>query len=183
MADFFDHITDKHAEFIAAQPMFFTATACAEGRINLSPKGMDSFRVLSPSLCGYLDVTGSGNETSAHIKNDGRITVMFNSFTRNALIYRIYGKGRVVRPGQAEFSDLAAHFPSRPGARQIILIEVESTQTSCGWGVPEMEMIGKRDTLRKWAEGKGPDGVVEYQQNRNAVSIDGLDTGLNDQPE
>jgi len=180
MADFFDQITEKHAKFIAEQPMFFTATASAEGRINLSPKGMDSFQVLSPTLCGYLDVTGSGNETSAHIKNDGRITVMFNSFTRNALIYRIYGKGRVVRPGHAEYDELVAKFPPRLGTRQIILIDVESTQTSCGWGVPEMELIAERDTMRKWAEGKGPDGVQTYQQTRNAVSIDGLDTGLND---
>jgi len=180
MADFFGHITDKHAEFIAAQPMFFTATACAEGRINLSPKGMDSFRVLSPNLCGYLDSTGSGNETSAHIKNDGRITVMFNSFTRNALIYRIYGKGRVVRPGHVDYDTLAAHFPKRDGARQIILVDVQSTQTSCGWGVPEMQVTGERETIGKWVESKGAEGVVAYQQERNAVSIDGLDTGLND---
>lgn len=180
MSDFFDKITDKHAEFISAQPMFFTATACAEGRINLSPKGMDSFRVLSPNLCGYIDATGSGNETSAHIKNDGRITVMFNSFSRNALIYRIYGKGRVVRPGHADYDGLAAQFPSREGSRQIILIEVESTQTSCGWGVPEMAIMGERNTMRKWVDGKGPDGVIEYQQTRNTVSIDGLDTGIND---
>ena len=180
MSDFFDHITDKHAEFIKSQPMFFTATACAEGRINLSPKGMDSFRVLSPNLCGYLDVTGSGNETSAHINNDGRITVMFNSFTRNALIYRIYGRGRVVRPGGTEFDELIGNFPSRLGVRQVILVDVESAQSSCGWGVPEMTVTGERDTLHIWAEGKGPEGVIEYQKTRNAVSIDGLDTGLND---
>ncbi len=180
VADFFDKILDKHADFIAKQPLFFTATACNEGRINLSPKGMDSFRVLSPSLCGYMDVTGSGNETSAHLRHDGRITIMFNSFTRNALIYRIYGKGRVVRAGTEEFEKYAPQFPELIAARQIILIDVESTQTSCGWGVPEMEVTSERDTMRKWAEGKGPDGVLEYQQNKNAVSIDGLDTGLND---
>ena len=180
MAEFFDKITDKHAKFIAAQAMFFTATACAEGRINLSPKGMDSFRVLSPNLCGYIDATGSGNETSAHIKNDGRITVMFNSFSRNALIYRIYGKGRVVRPSHADYAGLAAQFPTREGSRQIILIEVESTQTSCGWGVPEMAIMGERDTMQKWVDSKSPEDVVEYQKTRNSVSIDGLDTGIND---
>lgn len=180
MADFFDHITDKHRAFVEDQPMFFTATACAEGRINLSPKGMDCFRVLSPTLCGYLDMTGSGNETSAHIKNDGRITLMFNSFTRNALIYRIYGKGRVVRPHHAEFADLKKNFPDLPGARQIILIDVESTQSSCGYAVPEMEFKAERQTLKKFAEGRGEEGMRDYQQQKNIVSIDGFDTGLND---
>lgn len=160
--------------------MFFTASACATGRINLSPKGMDSFRVLGPNLCGYLDVTGSGNETSAHLKNDGRITIMFNSFTRNALILRLYGKGRVVRPHHEGFAELAAKFPELPGARQIILIDVESVQTSCGYGVPEMELKSERQTLRKWAEGKGEDGIEVYQREKNAVSIDGFDAGLMD---
>ncbi|MFC4347415.1 pyridoxamine 5'-phosphate oxidase family protein [Kordiimonas lipolytica] len=180
MADFFDHITDKHKAFVEAQPMFFTASACAEGRINLSPKGMDCFRVLSPKLCGYLDMTGSGNETAAHIKNDGRITLMFNSFTRNALIYRIYGRGRVVRPHHDGFGALKANFPDQPGARQIILVDVESTQTSCGYAVPEMELVAERQTLVKSAERKGEDGIRAYQQEKNLVSIDGFDTGLND---
>lgn len=180
MADFFDHITDKQAEFVSQQPMFFTATATEGARINLSPKGMDCFRVLSPNLCGYLDVTGSGNETSAHLKHDGRITIMFNSFTRNALIYRIYGKGRVVRKGTNEYAELVGNFEELPGARQIILVDVESTQTSCGYAVPEMELKGERQTLKKWATGKGDEKIVEYQQQKNAVSIDGLDTGLND---
>lgn len=180
MADFFDHITDKHAEFIAAQPVFFTATAAEGARINLSPKGMDCFRVLSPDLCGYLDVTGSGNETSTHLKHDGRITLMFNSFTRNALIYRIYGKGRVARKGSDEYAKLIDQFEELPGARQIILIDVESTQTSCGYAVPEMELKAERQTLKKWAEKKGEAAILEYQATRNAVSIDGLDTGLNE---
>jgi Pyridoxamine 5'-phosphate oxidase len=180
LADFFDHITEKHADFIADQPMFFTATAAEGARINLSPKGMDCFRVLSPTLCGYLDVTGSGNETSAHLKHDGRITLMFNSFTRNAMIYRIYGRGRVVRKGSNEYAQLVGEFTELPGARQIILIGVESTQTSCGYAVPEMELKSERQTLKKWAEKKGADGVRLYQTDRNTVSIDGLDTGLND---
>ncbi|SDE23104.1 pyridoxamine 5'-phosphate oxidase family protein [Kordiimonas lacus] len=180
MADFFDHITDKHKAFVEDQPMFFTATACAEGRINLSPKGMDCFRVLGPKLCGYLDMTGSGNETSAHIRNDGRITLMFNSFTRNALIYRVYGRGRVVRPHHPEFAELKPHFPDLPGARQIILVDVESTQTSCGYAVPEMELVAERQTLKKFAEGRGEDGIRDYQQQKNLVSIDGFETGLND---
>ncbi|WP_286830658.1 MULTISPECIES: pyridoxamine 5'-phosphate oxidase family protein [Kordiimonas] len=180
MADFFDHITDKHKAFVEDQPMFFTATACAEGRINLSPKGMDCFRVLGPKLCGYLDMTGSGNETSAHIRNDGRITLMFNSFTRNALIYRVYGRGRVVRPHHPEFAELKPQFPDLPGARQIILVDVESTQTSCGYAVPEMELVAERQTLKKFAEARGEDGIRDYQQQKNLVSIDGFETGLND---
>lgn len=180
MAEFFDHISDKHAAFIAEQPMFFTATACAEGRINLSPKGMDSFRVLSPNLCGYLDMTGSGNETATHIKHNGRITIMFNSFSRNALIYRVYGKGRVARAGSSEFEKLKDKFPSLPGARQIILIDVESTQSSCGYAVPEMELKAERQTLIQYTERKGEEGILEYQQEKNRISIDGLDTGLND---
>lgn len=128
--------------------MFFTATACSKGRINLSPKGNDSFRVLSPNLCGYLDLGGSGNETAAHIKNDGRLTIMFNSFSRNALIYRLYGKGRVVRPHHDEYDELRAKFPSGILARQIILLEVESTQTSCGYAVPIAEEMRDRDTLK-----------------------------------
>lgn len=180
MADFSDHISEKHAEFIAAQPVFFTATAAEGSRINLSPKGMDSFRVLSPTLCGYLDVTGSGNETSAHLKHDGRITIMFNSFTRNALIYRIYGKGRVVRKGSEEYASLVGQFEELPGARQIILIDVESTQGSCGYAVPEMELVSERQTLKKWAEKKGDDGILDYQAENNVTSIDGFDTGLRD---
>lgn len=180
MADFFDHITDKHADFISQQPMFFTASACATGRINLSPKGNDSFRVLSPKLCGFLDMGGSGNETAAHIKNDGRLTIMFNSFTRNALIYRIYGKGRVVRPHHAEYEELRSKFPEDVTTRQIILLEVESTQSSCGYGVPIAENMQERDTLRKWAESKGEEALLAYRQEHNLVSIDGFETGLND---
>lgn len=179
MAEFFEEITAKHAAFIAEQPVFFTATACAEGRINLSPKGMDCFRVLSPTLCGYLDMTGSGNETAAHIKNDGRITIMFNSFSRNALIYRIYGRGRVVRPQHPDFDELKAQFPDLPGARQIILIEVESTQSSCGYAVPEMELKAERQTLKKYWEQK--EGELDtYHATRNSISIDGFDTGIAD---
>lgn len=181
MAEFFDEISDKLADFIASQPMFFTATACATGRINLSPKGMDTFRVLNPKLCGYLDLTGSGNETAAHLKHDGRLTFMFNSFTRNPLILRLYGRGRVVRPHHADFAGLAAHFPTDlAGARQIVLMDVESVQTSCGYAVPEMELKAVRPTLVKWAETKGAETVVDYQARKNVTSIDGFPTGLMD---
>lgn len=180
MADFFDHLLDKHIDFINQQPMFFVASACATGRVNLSPKGNDSFRVLSPNLCGYLDFTGSGNETSAHIKHDGRLTFMFNSYSRNPLILRLYGQGRVIRPHHADFEKIAQSFPADGDRRQIILMDIESVQTSCGYGVPVMEMVGERDTLKKWAAAKGADALKQYQQDKNSQSIDGFDTGLND---
>jgi hypothetical protein len=181
MADFFDVLNDKHIDCIKAQPMFFTASACANGRVNLSPKGMDgSFQIFSDKLCGYVDITGSGNETAAHIKNDGRITIMFNSFSRNALILRIYGQGRVLRPQHQEYGNYIDRFPRLKGTRQIILIDIETVQTSCGYGVPTMELVEQKETISKWVETKGEEGISEYQQQKNVKSIDGFDTGLND---
>ena len=180
MAEFFEALTDKHISFIEKQPMFFVATACAEGRINLSPKGYDSFRVLGPNLCGYMDLLGSGNETSTHIKHDGRMTIMFNSFDRNALIMRLYGRGRVVRPHHPEWDGLVPEFPTEVGTRQFILLDVETVQTSCGYAVPVMEMVEDRKTMRSYIEKKGDAGVKAYIDEKNRVSIDGLDTGLMD---
>ncbi len=179
MADFFDQLSDELIAFIKAQPMFFVATAAPTGRINLSPKGMDTFRVLSPTQCAYLDLTGSGNETAAHIKADGRVTFMFNSFSQKPLILRLYGRGAVARFGSEKFKAHADRFPQIPGARQIIFIDVESVQTSCGFAVPQMTFAEERQILKQWAQGKGPDGIAEYQQARNRTSIDGFDTGLN----
>lgn len=180
MATFNNALTDKQIAFISEQPMFFTASACATGHVNLSPKGMDSFRVLSPNLCGYMDMVGSGNETSAHLKHDGRLTIMFNSFSRNALIMRLYGKGRVARPDSADFEKYKDKFTFNVGTRQIILIEVETIQESCGYAVPEMELVNDRLVLQKWAENKGPDALVDYQKDNNSKSMDGFDTGLFD---
>ncbi|RMF11706.1 MAG: pyridoxamine 5'-phosphate oxidase family protein [Alphaproteobacteria bacterium] len=174
MAEFYDEIPDKLAVFIEQQPIFFVATAAAGGRINLSPKGMDSFRVLGTRQVAYLDLTGSGNETAAHLQHDGRITVMFCSFSRNPLILRLYGHGTTVQAGSERWNRLAPQFPDYPGARQIIVIDVVSVQTSCGYGVPEMKLIRERPTLAKWAEAKGEDGLAEYRRKNNAVSIDGL---------
>ena len=178
MADFYDRLSDKLTAFIVAQPMFFVATAAPGARINLSPKGMDTFRVLDPARCAYLDITGSGNETAAHIKADGRITIMFNSFTQQPLIVRLYGRGSVARPGAPDFKAHLARFPRLAGVRQIIFIDIESVQTSCGFGVPQMGPPRERATLMRWVEGKGAAGIAKYQQARNSKSIDGLDTGL-----
>lgn len=178
MAKFYTELTEDLRDFISRQHLFFTASAAAEGRINLSPKGMDSFRCLDTHTVAYLDVTGSGNETAAHLRADGRITVMFCSFDTQPLILRIYGQGRVIRPRDAEWDELAPHFPPLTGMRQIMKISVESAQTSCGYGIPLYQHQGERETLLRWAEKKGPQGLADYWQEKNQVSIDGLPTRL-----
>ncbi len=176
MAEFFDALTDKHIAFIEKQPVFFTATATADGRINLSPKGYaDSFRVLSGTQVAYLDLGGSGNETHAHLAADGRITIMFCAFDRSALILRLYGRGRAVLPRDAEWETLAAHFTLLPGTRQIFAITVDSVQTSCGWGVPRMDLAGERDTLQKYHRQADPAEWTAKFKGRDR-SIDGLPT-------
>ena len=180
MADFYEELSEDHEAFIAAQPVFFVATAPGKGRINLSPKGLDTLRVLSTKRVAYLDITGSGNETAAHILDDGRITFMFMSFSRNARILRIYARGSFARPGSDEYENHIGLFPSYPGVRQIIFADVESVSTSCGYGVPEMELLRPRATMSKWADAKGADGIRDYQEKENSKSIDGLPTGLYD---
>ena len=179
MAEFTDSLTDKHIEMIAKQPIFFTATAAADGRINLSPKGYDAFRVLSPARVAYLDLGGSGNETHAHLSVDGRITIMFCNFDRPALILRIYGRGRAVLPQDAEWEELVAHFTLIPGTRQIFLIDVESVQTSCGWGVPFMAFDRERETLKKAHAGMAEEAWMAVRSSRTK-SIDGIPTRLTD---
>jgi hypothetical protein len=173
MSEFFDHIPDQQADFIARQPVFFVATAAPGARINLSPKGMDTFRVLSPTRVAWLDYGGSGNETHAHLAADGRITVMFCAFDRPALIYRLYGHAAPVLPQDAGWAELAGHFTIERGVRQIFDMTVESTQTSCGWAVPEMTLKAERQTLRKYhAQEEPAERLAKYQQRDR--SIDGL---------
>jgi len=171
-----DAITEELAAFIAAQPLFFVATAplAAEGHINLSPKGLDCLRVLSPNRVAYLDLTGSGNETSAHLAENGRITFMFCAFEGPPRILRLYGRGSTVLPGDAPWQTLRARFPDHPGARQIMVADIERVQTSCGFAVPLMDYVSQRDTLLKWAEKKGPDGLADYRLQHNTASLDGL---------
>ena len=178
MARFYAVLDDKQRGFIAAQKLFFTATAPSGGRINLSPKGMDSLRVIDAHRVAYLDLTGSGNETAAHLKHDGRMTIMFCSFDADPLILRLYGRGRAVRRQDAEWAHWRAHFPALPGERQIIVLDIESVQTSCGYAVPQYDYRGERDTLMRWAEKKGTLGLLEYWREKNQTSIDGLATGL-----
>ncbi len=180
MAKVFDRITEDLQAFIAAQQMFFVATAplSPTGHVNLSPKGLDSVRVLSPNRVAYLDLTGSGNETSAHLQENGRITLMFCAFQGPPLILRLYGQGRVVLPAASDWQALSALFPDLPGARQIIVAEIDRVQTSCGMGVPHFEYQTQRPELVQWANKKGSDGLQDYWQQKNQVSIDGLITPL-----
>src|SRR4051812_8977867 len=178
MASFFDELDDNRIAFIREQHMFFVATAAKEGRINLSPKGMDTFRVLAPNLVAYLDLTGSGAETAAHVLADGRMTIMFCSFSAKPLILRLYGRGEIVRTEDARWAMLSKEFPTLPGMRQIILLNIESLQTSCGFAVPRYELLEERQMLIEWSEKKGEAGLVEYRAKKNRKSIDGLETGL-----
>jgi hypothetical protein len=178
MARFYPALEARHRDFIAAQKMFFTASGTGDSRINLSPKGMDSLRVLSDSRVAYLDLTGSGNETAAHLKHDGRMTMMWCSFDADPLILRLYGHGHVVRRQDAAWAELHPHFAALPGERQIIVFDIDAVQTSCGYAVPTYTYIGERDTLARWAEKKGAVGLLDYWREKNQVSIDGLPTDL-----
>lgn len=173
-------ITAELADFIAAQPVFFVATAplSRDGHINLSPKGLESFAVLSPTRIAYLDLTGSGNETAAHLLENGRLTLMFCAFQDPPKILRLYGSGRPVRPDDAQWNDLAGRFPSLPGARQIIVVDIKRMQTSCGFGVPLMQLQSQRSTLVEWARKKGPEELVLYQRRKNSRSLDGMPTSI-----
>lgn len=178
MSDMFESITDRLREFIEQQHVFFVGTAARDGRINVSPKGMDTLRVLGPNRVAWLNLTGSGNETAAHLLDTNRMTLMLCSFDRKPLILRVYGTATEVQPDQPEWAELIAHFPDLPGARQIFDVAVDLVQTSCGYAVPRMSFDEERDLLCTWANKKGPDGIEAYHQEKNRVSIDGLPTGL-----
>lgn len=178
MAKFYPALTDALGEFIARQQIFFTASAARDGRVNVSPKGLDSLRLLSPRRVAYLDLTGSGNETAAHLRENGRLTLMFCSFDDTPLILRLYGRGRVLRPRDPEWGGLRPLFPELPGERQMILLDIETVQTSCGYGVPLYDFRGGRGVMERWAEKKGEAGLRDYWRQKNRVSIDGLPTGL-----
>jgi hypothetical protein len=173
MAEFFDALSEDHVATIARQPVFFVATAAEGARINLSPKGYDCFRVLSPRRVAYLDLGGSGNETNAHLLADGRITLMFCNFQQPALILRIYGRGEPIVPWDRGWEELAPHFTMLPGTRQIFDIAVESVQTSCGYGVPLMSLERERPTLLKHHARADP-GVWAGKYRTRRTSIDGL---------
>jgi hypothetical protein len=180
MAKFYDTMTDQIQTFIQEQKLFFVASAPldGDGHVNVSPKGLDSFRILSSNKVAYLDMTGSGNETSAHMLENGRITFMFCAFDGAPNIVRLYGKGHTVLPDSDDWDELSPLFTHYTGTRQIIAADIHKVQTSCGFAVPLFDHVGERDTLIRWAETKGPDGIVEYHAEKNECSLDGLPTAL-----
>ena len=183
MAQRFPALTAEHRDFIARQHIYFTATATDSSRINLSPKGLDSFRVLSDVRVAYLDFTGSGAETAAHLIADGRMTIMFCAFEGAPLILRLYGLGRSLPRGDASYAELLrTHFNNEEplGARQIVVLDIDLVQTSCGYGVPHYEYKRERVALERWAAQRGEDGLRDYRAQKNAQSLDGLPTGLAD---
>ncbi|WP_405563871.1 pyridoxamine 5'-phosphate oxidase family protein [Polaribacter sp. Asnod6-C07] len=178
MSKFYTKITSRLQKFIEAQKIFFVATAPNSGRINLSPKGMDSFRVMSENRVLWLNVTGSGNETAAHLLENERITIMFCAFEGAPNILRLYGKGKEIKEGDASWDELIQLFPETPGTRQIFDITVDSAQTSCGMSIPFFDYKGERNELNDWATEQGKEGIANYWKDKNQTSIDGLPTNI-----
>jgi hypothetical protein len=174
----YDQLSDQHIEFIIRQPLFFVATAMGEGRINVSPKGLDSLRIVDPNHVVWLNLTGSGNETATHLREDGRMTLMFCAFEGEPRILRLYGRATSYLEGSDVWDAHIGRFPLLPGARQIIHMDVDLVAASCGFGVPLFNYVGQRDLLVEWAEGKGEKGLKAYRDSRNRVSLDGKPTDL-----
>ncbi|NYE94017.1 hypothetical protein FHU41_000238 [Psychromicrobium silvestre] len=176
MGKIFDSIDDKLKAWIEKQPLWFVATAPlgADGHVNMSPRGHDSFSVLDGHRVGWVDYTGSGVETIAHLRENGRICLMFASFDSRPRIVRLHGRGSVSLPGEALFEEVVALHPVHPGTRAVITVDVTRVSDSCGWGVPVMEVTGERDLLLLQAEKKGPQGMSEYRAEKNMRSIDDL---------
>ncbi len=180
MAKPFPELDANHRRFIQRQHIFFTASAAPGARVNLSPKDAASLRVLGPRAVAYRDLTGSGNETAAHLRADGRLTIMFCAFEGPPSILRLYGRGRVLSLEDVEGRDLLAEAfggEAPLGTRQLVRLDIDLVQTSCGFGVPRFEHVGHRDNLTRWAANKGPEGLDAYRREKNVKSIDGLATG------
>ena len=182
MAKFFTELDDSLRTFIQSQHIYFNASAPNQGRINISPKGLDTFRILSNTCVAYLDLTGSECETAAHIAENGRLTLMFCSFTEKPLIVRLYGKGQVIRPRDPQWDETHAHFTSLPGERQIIVLNIESIMTTCGFAVPLFEYQGERTQLTDFTCKMGEERMADYRRQKNQTSIDGLPTYLFEDP-
>ncbi|OWU83698.1 pyridoxamine 5'-phosphate oxidase [Oceanicola sp. 22II-s10i] len=178
MAKQFATIEDDHRRFIEAQHIFFTGTAGPDGYVNVSPKGMDALRVMGPNRIVWRNLTGSGNETAGHLNLINRITLMWCGFEKRPLILRCYGTARTVHRRDSDWDELNGMFPEEMGARQVYDVTVDLVQTSCGYAVPYMDYAGERDTLQKWGESKGADGVRDYWVEKNTVTLDGAPTGV-----
>jgi hypothetical protein len=176
MGKVYESIDAKLAAFIGRQHIFFVGTApdLPEGHLNVSPKGLDTFRILGLDSVAYLDLTGSGIETVAHLRQNGRITILFCAFESRPLIVRLYGKGRVVEPGDGGWEVLIAEFPEYPGVRSVIVVDLDRIADSCGYAVPLYEYKGERSQLIAYAEKKGPEGMERYKAQKNKLIIDGI---------
>lgn len=176
MGKVYNEITPALAEWLGQQRLFFVATAplAGDGLVNCSPKGMDTFRILGPREVAYLDLTGSGIETVAHLRENGRIVLMFCAFAGPPKIVRLHGRGEVVMPDSPEYTELQASFPEYPSARAMVRVRLTRIGDSCGYGVPRYEFTEERDTLVRWAESRGSDGLRQYRREKNARSLDGL---------
>jgi hypothetical protein len=176
MGKVYEELNESLVDFIGRQHVFFVGTAptSPEGHLNVSPKGLDTFRILGPKSVAYLDLTGSGIETVAHLRENGRLTIMFCAFEGRPLIVRLYGHGRSVEPGDAKWDGLIARFPDYPGARSVVVMEVERIADSCGFAVPRYEYMGERSQLIDYAETKGPAAMEAYRAQKNKASIDGI---------
>ncbi len=176
MGKIFDGIDADLSDWITAAPLWFVATAplAREGRVNVSPRGHDTLSVLGRHRVGWVDYTGSGVETIAHLRENGRITLMFCSYDARPRIVRLHGHGTVALPGEAAYEQVVALHPAHPSTRAVVLVDVERVSDSCGYGVPVMEVVGERDLMRLTAQKKGPEGLAAYRAQHNAVSIDGL---------
>jgi Pyridoxamine 5'-phosphate oxidase len=178
MGQQFNELSALHTQFIAKQKMFFVATATADGRVNLSPKGLDAFRVINNNRIAWLNLTGSGNETAAHLLEQPRMTIMFCAFQGKPIILRLYGQARALYDRDLEWSEYAKHFDLIAGTRQIFVMEIDLVQTSCGMAVPLFEFQGQRNQLVDWAQDKGRDGVEQYWKDKNQFSLDQTPTGI-----
>lgn len=178
MGKLYTQLTDDLAQFIQRQKIFFVGTAASDGRVNVSPKGMDTLHIATENRVVWLNLTGSSNETAAHLRENDRMTLMFCAFEGAPLILRLYGHARTFHPRDEEWDSLITLFPALPGARQVINMSVDLVQTSCGFGVPFFEFKADREQLEEWAEKKGPEGIRNYWEEKNQMSLDGRPTGI-----
>lgn len=176
----YEHLSAEHIAFIEHQKIYFVGTAANDGRINVSPKGFDSLRVLSPNRVAWLNITGSGNETAAHLAQNDRMTIMFSAFDGDPKILRLYGKATAVHPRDSQWQELSALFAPHISARQYVDFSIDLVQTSCGFGVPFYDFKGERDNMEKWTAVKGKDGIADYWRDKNQLSLDGLPTHILD---
>lgn len=175
MAKFFPELSSSHREFIAKQKLFFVATATADSSINISPKGMNSFHVIDDKTIAWLNVTGSGNETAAHVQSNSRMTIMFCAFEGSPMILRLYGNAQMTQYGDKNWDSQFQNFEPLPGARQIFTLNIERVQTSCGMSIPFFDFVSERDQLSKWADKQGQGKMQDYWLEKNQTSIDGID--------